>query len=112
MVAFPDASTFQVLPWRPDEGGVARMFCDVTNPDGEPFDGDPRYALKRMLKKAADMGYTYYVGPELEYFYFADSCGCEVLDQGGYFDLTPLDVASDLRRETVLTLEKLGIPVE
>lgn len=112
MVAFPDASTFQILPWSPQEGGVARMFCDVKNPDGTPFDGDPRYILKRMLDKAASMGFTMYVGPELEFFYFADSEGTEVLDKGGYFDLTPLDVASDLRRDTVLALEKLGIPVE
>ncbi len=114
LIAFPDPTTFQVLPWRPDDDGgpVARMFCDVQSPDGSPFEGDPRYALKRMIDKAAGMGYKYYVGPELEFFYFADSCGTEVLDHGGYFDLTPLDVASDLRRETVLTLEKLGIPVE
>ncbi|MCL4078850.1 glutamine synthetase family protein [Coriobacteriia bacterium Es71-Z0120] len=112
MVAFPDASTFQLLPWRSGEVGVARMFADVRRPDGSPFEGDPRYALKRMLDKAASMGYTMYVGPELEFFYFKNDKGTEVLDQGGYFDLTPLDVASDLRRETVLTLEKLGIPVE
>ena len=101
-----------MLPWRPEEQGVGRIFADITTPDGEPFDGDPRYALKRMLKKAADMGYTMYVGPELEFFYFADDQGTEILDHGGYFDLTPLDLASDLRRETVLTLEKMGIPVE
>ncbi|MBC7266138.1 MAG: glutamine synthetase [Coriobacteriia bacterium] len=112
MVAFPDASTFQLLPWRSGEVGVARMFCDVRKPDGSAFEGDPRYALKRMLDKAASMGYTMYVGPELEFFYFKNDKGTEVLDSGGYFDLTPLDVASDLRRETVLTLEKLGIPVE
>ena len=112
MVAYPDPETFQILPWRPGDDGVARMFCDITTPDGKPFDGDPRYALKRVLKKASDMGYTMYVGPELEFFYFSNSDGTEVLDQGGYFDLTPLDVASDLRRDTVLTLEKLGIPVE
>jgi glutamine synthetase len=112
MVAFPDASTFQMLPWRPDEQSVARVFCDITLPDGQPFDGDPRWALKRQLKKAADMGYTMYVGPELEFFYFEDSDGTQVIDKGGYFDLTPLDVASDLRRDTVLTLEKMGIPVE
>jgi len=115
MVAYPDPSSFQMLPWRSngsDGGGTGRMFCDVMNPDGTPFEGDPRYALKRMLAKAADMGYTMYVGPELEFFYFANSKGTETLDQGGYFDLTPLDVASDLRRETVLALEKLGIPVE
>lgn len=112
MVAFPDAGTFQTLPWRPEEQGVARMFTDIQKPDGTPFEGDPRYALKRVLKKASDMGYTMYVGPELEFFYFADDQGTEVLDNGGYFDLTPLDIASDLRRETVLTLEKMGIPVE
>jgi glutamine synthetase len=112
MIAFPDPSTFQLLPWRPEEGGVARMFCDIQTPDGSPFDGDPRFILKRTLDKAADMGFTMYVGPELEYFYFADHNGTEVLDNGGYFDLTPLDVASDLRRDTVLALEKLGIPVE
>ncbi len=112
MVAVPDASTFQIIPWRPEEHGVARLFADVQRPDGTPFEGDPRYALKRMIKKAADMGYTMYVGPELEFFYFTDECDTQILDKGGYFDLTPLDMASDLRRETVLTLEKMGIPVE
>jgi glutamine synthetase len=112
MVAYPDPSTFQLLPWRPTEQGVGRLFADIVKPDGSPFEGDPRYALKRVTQKAADMGFTMYVGPELEFFYFEDDQDTEVLDQGGYFDLTPLDIASDLRRETVLTLEKLGIPVE
>lgn len=114
MIAKPDPSTFAVLPWRPDQGAaVARMFCDVLKPDGTPYEGDPRWALKRNLKKAADMGYTFYVGPELEFFYFKDSSpNPETLDKGGYFDLTPLDVASDLRRETVLMLEDMGIKVE
>jgi glutamine synthetase len=114
MVAMPDPSTFVVLPWRPREGGaVARMFCDVLQPDGSPYVGDPRYVLKRALKRAADLGFTFYVGPELEYFYFRDSTSTpETLDRGGYFDLTPLDIASDLRRETVLTLEEMGIGVE
>ncbi|HEX9897006.1 MAG TPA: glutamine synthetase family protein [Dehalococcoidales bacterium] len=113
MVAMPDPDTFQILPWRPREHhAVARMFCDVLKPGGEPFDGDPRYVLKKNLKKAADLGYTYYVGPELEYFYFRDSKGTEFLDAGGYFDLTPLDAATDMRRETVLTLEQMGIGVE
>jgi len=113
MIAFPDPSTFCVLPWRGrDERCVARMFADIRQPDGSPFEGDPRYVLKRNLKRASDMGYTFYVGPELEYFYFEDAKGTQTLDQGGYFDLTPLDVASDLRRDTVLTLEKLGIAVE
>ena len=112
MIAMPDPSTFQILPWRPKERGVARMFCDILLPDGRPFEGDPRYVLKRNLKKAADLGYTFYVGPELEFFYFKSSEKPEALDQGGYFDLTPLDVASDLRRQTVLTLEAMGIGVE
>jgi glutamine synthetase len=113
MVALPDPDTFQLLPWRPREHrAVARMFCDVLMPGGAPFEGDPRYVLKKNLQRAADMGYTYYVGPELEYFYFKDSNGTELLDQGGYFDLTPLDVATDLRRDTVLALEEMGIGVE
>ena len=113
MVALPDPSTFQLLPWRPREHhAVARMFCDILRPGGEPFEGDPRYVLKRNLQRAADMGFTYYVGPELEYFYFQDSKGTQGLDQGGYFDMTPLDAAADLRRETVLTLEEMGIGVE
>ncbi len=114
MVAMPDTNTFCILPWRPkNENAVARMFCDIVHPDGTPFEGDPRYILKRNLKRAADLGYTYYVGPELEFFYFKSSEGRpEPLDHGGYFDLTPLDIASDLRRETVLTLEEMGIPVE
>ncbi len=113
MVALPDPDTFQLLPWRPREhNAVARMFCDILKPGGEPFEGDPRYVLKRNLKRAADMGYTYYVGPELEYFYFKDSTGTEPLDAAGYFDMTTLDAATDLRRETVLTLEEMGIGVE
>ena len=114
MVAMPDPSTFVVLPWRPTEGGsVARMFCDILQPDLSPYVGDPRYVLKRALKRAADMGFTYYVGPELEYFYFKEANGKpQVLDYGGYFDQTPLDIASDLRRETVLALEQMGIGVE
>lgn len=112
MIAKPDPSTFAVLPWRPEEQGVARMFCDIYRPDGSPFDGDPRQVLKRNLKRAADMGFTMYVGPELEFFYFEDSQGTEVLDEGGYFDLTPLDEATDLRRNTIFALEALGIPVE
>ena len=88
------------------------MFCDITHPDGTPFEGDPRFVLRRNLKRATDLHYTFYVGPELEYFYFANSETPQVLDVGGYFDLTPLDAGTDLRRETVLTLEDLGIPVE
>jgi glutamine synthetase len=88
------------------------MFCDILKPGGEPFEGDPRYVLKRNLKRAADMGYTFYVGPELEYFYFRDSEGTVPLDQGGYFDLTPRDAATGMRKETVLALEELGIGIE
>jgi glutamine synthetase len=114
MVAKPDPTTFTLLPWRPKEHrAVAKMFCDIIEPDGSPHQGDPRWALKRVLERARKMGYTYYVGPELEYFYFRSAEGApEVLDKGGYFDLTPLDVAHDLRRETVLTLEEMGIGVE
>jgi len=113
VIAMPDPGTFQILPWSPKENGVARMFCDIMEPDGSNFKGDPRWVLKRTLKKAKDMGYTFYVGPELEFFYFRSDKGePEILDKGGYFDLTPLDVASELRRNTVLFLEAMGIGVE
>ncbi|MBM3939727.1 MAG: glutamine synthetase [SAR202 cluster bacterium] len=112
MVAMPDPTTFSILPWRPRQNAVARMFCDVLRPDGTPFEGDPRYVLKQALARAAKLGYTYQVGPEMEHFYFKDSTKPEALDAGGYFDLTPLDTATELRRETVLTLEEMGIPVE
>ncbi|MFQ6098462.1 MAG: glutamine synthetase family protein, partial [Armatimonadota bacterium] len=114
MIAKPDPTTFAILPWRPsEEARVARMFCDILTPDGSHYEGDPRWALKRNLQKAAELGYTFYLGPELEYFYFKTSdCPPEVLDAGGYFDLTPLDVASDLRRDTILALESMGIGVE
>ncbi|MBN1384359.1 MAG: glutamine synthetase [Elusimicrobia bacterium] len=113
MIAMPDPDTFQILPWRPAEKAVARMICDVLNPDRTPYEGDPRYVLKRALQRANKMGFNhYYLGPELEFFYFKTDTGTEILDKGGYFDLTTLDVASDLRRETVLALEKMGIDVE
>lgn len=114
MLAKPDPATFQILPWRTtEEGNTARMFCDILNPDGSHYAGDPRYCLKRNLRKAADKGFTFYVGPELEYFYFKNpEPPPVVLDKGGYFDLTPLDVATDFRRKTVVILEKMGIPVE
>ena len=111
MVAIPDPSTFQIIPWK-SEAEVARMFCDIHDPDGSAFDGDPRHVLKQQLARAADLGFTFYVGPELEYFYFRDSEGTEFLDKGGYFDLTPLDVATDYRKRTVGYLEAMGIPVE
>ncbi len=112
MVAYPDPSTFTLLPWRAGAGGTARMFCDIKQPNGEPFAGDPRNVLRKVVAKAEAMGYTMYVGPELEFFYFKDSCGTEVLDRGGYFDLTTLDAGSDLRRDTVNALHAMGIQVE
>ncbi|MCJ7808568.1 MAG: glutamine synthetase family protein, partial [Dehalococcoidia bacterium] len=112
MVAMPDPATFCMLPWRPAEHTVARMFCDILKPGGEPFEGDPRYILKMNLKRAADLGYTFYVGPELEFFYFKDAVSPEPLDQGGYFDLTPADVSTDMRRETILAIEEMGVKVE
>lgn len=112
MIAMPDPSTFTLLPWRPTQNRVAKMFCDVLTPDGEPYAGDPRWILKRQLKKASEKGFTFYVGPELEYFYFKSQEGTETLDEGGYFDLTPLDVATSLRRDTILVLKEMGIQVE
>ena len=113
MVAMPDPDTFQVLPYRPEVQGVARMFCDIQLPTGEPYEGDPRQILRRAVDRAKAMGYDhYFIGPELEYFYFRDAESTEPLDRGGYFDLTTLDAASDLRRETVLALEAMGIHVE
>ena len=112
MVAKPDPTTFQLIPWRQQENGVARMFCDIQNPDGSPYEGDPRYVLKRNLERIKDKGYSFLVGPELEFFYFKNEHGTEVLDNGGYFDLTTADNASDLRRDTILALDSMGIDVE
>lgn len=112
MLAFPDASTFQILPWRPSHNGVARVFCDVCTPDRQPFAGDPRDALRRMFYNAEKAGYLLNVGAELEYYYFPDEHTPEPLDNVGYFDLSVSDAARDLRRNTVLTLEKMSVPVE
>jgi len=112
MIAKPDPATFVLLPWRPQAAPVARMFCDVLTPEGEAYVGCPRNALKRAIARAAKHGYTMNVGPEAEYFYFKSSDSTETLDSGGYFDLTPLDVASDLRSQSVQILEAMGIPVE
>ncbi|ADB52656.1 glutamine synthetase family protein [Conexibacter woesei] len=113
MIAMPDPTTFAALPWRPEEQGVARMFCDVQTPEQTPYEGDPRHVLRRALDRAKAMGFDdFMVGPELEYFYFKDPKTPEPLDEGGYFDLTTLDAGSDLRRDTVLALEQLGIHVE
>ena len=112
ILAFPIANTFQILPWRPKANGVARMFCEIRNPDGSEFEGDPRYVLRRVVAKASDMGFVPNVGTEMEYYYFKDSNSTEPVDTAGYFDLTSADHASDMRRDTILTLEKMSIPVE
>ncbi len=114
MFAIPDPNTFAILPWRTKKGEkVARMFADVYLADGSPFPGDPRYVLKRMLEKAKKMGFTnFYVGPELEFFFFKNNKSPEFIDHGGYFDITPLDLAQDLRREIISYLEEMGIKVE
>ena len=112
MLALPDPTTFQILPWSSPQYPTARMFCDILKPGGEAFEGDPRYVLKRNLQRTTAQGYTFNVGPELEYFYFKNAEGTHILDEGGYFDLTPPDIASDLRLETVLTLEQMGISIQ
>jgi glutamine synthetase len=112
MIAKPDPTTFQLVPWRQGERPVARMFCDILQPDGSPYQGDPRYAFKRLLARAREKGYQFFVGPELEYFYFADSQDTRFLDAGGYFDSRPQDLGGDLRRETIFSLQSMGIRVE
>ena len=113
MIAMPDPSTFKTIPWSPQEAPTARMICDVRTPDGDPYVGDPRHVLRRALERASEMGFdNFFCGPELEYFYFRNSNGTEPLDYGGYFDLTTLDAATTLRRETVMALQEFGIDVE
>jgi len=112
MVAMPDPTTFQVAAWRPSDRPVARMFCDIHNPDGTPYAADSRYCLRRVLRKCAEKGYTYYCGPELEFFLFASDRGTELLDQGGYFDAPPLDLGNNIRRDIIFALEKMGIAIE
>lgn len=112
MLAVPDPHTFTLLPWRPSENAVARMFCEIRHPGGKVFEGDPRHVLKRNLERASKDGFTFYVGPELEFFLFKSVEAPLPLDMGGYFDLTPLDAASDLRRDIILAMEEMGIGVE
>jgi glutamine synthetase len=114
MLAVPDAATFQILPWRSegDKTPVGRMFCDIRTPEGEAFVADPRQVLRRNLAKAGDMGFTFYVHPEMEFFLFRGPNDPTPLDTGGYFDLTPLDVQQDFRRQAISTLEAMGISVE
>jgi len=111
MVAVPDPSTWQILPWRPRPKSVARMFCDLHTPDGQPAQTDSRQILRRNLQRAADMGFAYYVAPEVEYFYLKDRESAEPLDEAVFFDQTTADAGLDLRRDTVLALEEMGIPV-
>ncbi len=112
MVAFPDPTSFQILSWRPTDRPVARVFCDIKTPDGQPYEADSRYILRKMIDKAAQKGYTYFVGPELEFFLFASPKSPETLDAGGYFDAPPLDLANDVRRDIIFHLQSMGIPVE
>ncbi len=112
MIAKADPETFQLIAWRPGDRPVARMFCDIVNPDGTPYDGCPRWALKRVLKKATAMGYKVFMGPELEYFYFANEKSPETIDKAGYFDGLPIDLGIDIRRDTIFALQKMGIEVE
>src|ERR687896_1838650 len=113
MVAIPDPGTYRLMPWKEGETKVGRMICDIVTPDGEPYEGDPRYVLRRALERMKSMGFTTFnVGPELEYFLFADDAGTETLDEGGYFAMTTMDAATELRNETIRALESMGIPVE
>jgi len=112
MIAMPDPKTFTILPYRPKEKAVAGMLCDILNPDLTPYQGDCRYILKKSLEKAKSKGYTFNIGPELEFFIFKDEKSTQILDEGGYFDLTTLDAGNEVRREIILTLEQMGIQVE
>ncbi len=112
MLARPDANTFELLPTVDGDTAMARMFCDISTFSGEPFEGDPRGVLKRNLEQAREKGFTFFVGPEMEFFYFRSGATVEPLDAAGYFDLTAHDLGSRLRKQTVLRLEAMGIPVE
>ncbi len=113
MVAIPDPSTFRIIPGKEGETKVARMICDVVTPDGKPYDGDPRHVLRRALERMRSMGFdTFNVGPELEYFLFKGPGSVETLDEGGYFAMTTQDAATEIRNETIASLEAMGIPIE
>lgn len=112
LVAWPDPVTFRILPWTVNEEKVAFMMCDITRPDGTPFVGDSRYILKKVLKKAQDRGWTFYCGPELEYFYFKDPGHPTPLDEGGYFDYSTVSPGTMMRRAAATALEAMEIPVE
>lgn len=116
MYLYPDLDTFVIFPWRPQQGKVARIICDIYRPDGTPFEGDPRYILKRTIEEAAGMGYQFDVGPECEFFLFhTDEDGCPTTlthERAGYFDLGPVDLGENARRDMVLTLEEMGFEIE
>lgn len=112
LMAVPDPLTFRIIPWEISGEKVAMMFCDITHPDGRPYEGDPRWVLKRNLAKLQDKGWTMYVGPEIEYFYFEDEIEAEMLDQDGYFDYGSVDIGAQVRKATVNALEAIDIPVE
>jgi glutamine synthetase len=112
LMAIPDLDTFTIIPWQINSEKIAFMFCDIQTPDGKPYEGDSRYILKRVLKELSDDGYTAYMGPEIEYFYFKDSTATEILDRGGYFDYNATDVPTRIRKKTIRALEEIGIPVE
>jgi glutamine synthetase len=112
LVAMPDLKTFRILPWSINDEKVGLFICDVLNPDGTPFAGDPRYVLRKTLAKVAEKGHAFYCGPEIEYFYFAGKDNPTPLDQGGYFDYSTVSVGSKLRKTAASALEAMGIPVE
>jgi len=112
MLALPDPATFEIVPWRGEDAPVARMFCDIKHLSGDAFEGDPRHVLKRNLDRAREKGFTFYTAPEMEFFIFESADRPEPIDDAGFFDLTELDMVSDLRRQTIVTLEAMGIPVE
>jgi glutamine synthetase len=113
MVAIPDPDTFQLMPFEEGEHRVARMICDIVTPDGKPYEGDPRYVLRRAIERMTSMGFdAFNVGPELEYFLFKSDEGTETLDEGGYFAMTTMDAATDLRNKTIDALQSMGIPIE
>lgn len=116
MYLYPDLNTFEIFPWRPQHGKVARMICDVYRPNGTPFEGDPRYILKKVLEEAADMGYSFHVGPECEFFLFhTDDDGRPTTithEKAGYFDISPLDLGENARRDVILNLEAMGFEIE
>ena len=116
MYLYPDYDTFEIFPWRPQQGKVARLICDVYTPDGKPFEGDPRWILKKTIKEANDLGYRFDVGPECEFFLFhTDDNGLPTTlshEKAGYFDLGPNDLGENIRRDMVLTLEEMGFEIE